>query len=88
MIPLIFPKVPQSSGPESLGFPSYPSPWTPPLRTLQEYLEVGDDYFLKKHADGSRVSQHPRFSTCYDHMSTGMSVVLSKWIISPIISRL
>ena len=32
VIPLMFPKVPQSSRPESLGFPSYtPSPWTPPL---------------------------------------------------------
>ena len=36
VIPLIFPKVPQSSQTESLGFPQLPpSPWTPPLRTLQ-----------------------------------------------------
>ena len=33
VIPLIFPKVPQSSGPESSGFPSYPLH----LRTLQGF---------------------------------------------------
>ena len=34
-VSLIFPKVPQSSRPESLGFTSYPLPLdTPPLRTL------------------------------------------------------
>ena len=30
VIPLIFPNVPQSSQTESLGFPSYPPPWTQP----------------------------------------------------------
>ena len=35
VIPLIFPKVPRSSQPESSRFPSYPLPLhTPPLRTL------------------------------------------------------
>ena len=32
VIPLIFPKVPQSSQTESLGFPSYPLPLNTPLK--------------------------------------------------------
>ena len=39
VIPLIFPKVPQSSRLESLGFPSYPLPLNnPALRTLQSFV--------------------------------------------------
>ena len=39
MISLIFPKVPQTSRPESLGFPSYPVPLNTPCR-----------YHLRRHA--------------------------------------
>ena len=44
MIPLMFPKVPQSSRPESLGFPSYPLPLNtnPPLRTLLTLVHLAE----------------------------------------------